>query len=135
MPLQRPKAVVEMRKLIDTAPDLGALSRDEVAQLGGYPFAIAGGAQDGQLPSSIERQVQRAQAHQEPKPLHVGRRVASISVRRTRRCRQQAGGLVEPNGLCRRARLASEFTDLHTRTVDLPVAGMSSTEASGTLRR
>ena len=44
MLLQGPEAVVEMRKLIDTAPDLGALSRDEVAQLGGYPFAFAGGA-------------------------------------------------------------------------------------------
>ena len=58
MPLQRPGAIVEMRKIIDTAPDLGALSRDEVAQLGGNPFAIAGGAQEGQLP--IARQLQRA---------------------------------------------------------------------------
>lgn len=58
MPLQGPEAAVEMRELIDSVPDLGALAGDDVAQLAGDPFAMARGTQDGELARPFERQVE-----------------------------------------------------------------------------
>ena len=62
MTLQRSKPAVEVRKLLDAMPDLDPLLCDEIAELGRHALAVTRGAQDGQLPRSIERQVERSQA-------------------------------------------------------------------------
>lgn len=104
MTLERPEPLVEMPKLLDATSDLDPLLGDELAELGRHPFAVAGGAQDGQLPRSIERQIERSQTDKKAKPLEVGRRIAPIPVRLPRRRRQQVGGLVEAHDFGCRAR-------------------------------
>ena len=113
MPLQRRETLVEMREGVDAMPDLGTLRGDDVAELVGHPLTVARRAQDGQLSSSIEWQVERTKSDEELKPLRVGRRVVAIAVRRAGRRRQEAGRLVEPNSLRGCAGLACELTDQH----------------------
>jgi len=114
MMLEHPEPLVEVRELVDAMPNLDPLPCDELAELGGHPLAVAGGAQDGKLPRSIERQIERSQTDKKTKPLHVGRRVAPIPVRLPRRRRQQPGGLVKAHDLGRRARQPRDLADPHS---------------------
>lgn len=55
VPLQRRKAVVEVRELAGPMLELGALSADVVAKLDRDALAMAGGAQDRELTGPLER--------------------------------------------------------------------------------
>ena len=87
MTLHRPEPLVEVRELLDAMPNLDPLLCDELAELGRHLLAVARSAQDGQLPGSIERQIERSQTDKKTKPLQVGGRVAPIPVRLPRRRR------------------------------------------------
>lgn len=113
VPLERLEADVEVREVLPPTLNLGPLLGDEITKIVRHPLEVTRRAEDGQLAGAVKGQVERPQPHEQPKPLHVGRGVVTISAGRPRRHRQQAGGFVEANGLRGRASFPGEFADAH----------------------
>jgi len=110
---ERRKSIVEMPQLTGAAPELRALSGDQVTKLCGDPFAVAFRAEDGQLSRPVEREIERSEADEQPRPLEVGRRVLAIPVRLASGWRQQAARLVEAHRLGRCAGALRQLADPH----------------------
>jgi hypothetical protein len=125
MPFEGRETPVQEVELPCVAPDVRTLASDERAQLGRHSLTVAGGTQGSQLPRPVEGNIQCAEADQESEPLDVRSGVPAITILGALGGAHEPLGFVEPNGLRRRAGLASQLTDLHALTVDLPVAGMS----------
>lgn len=125
MPFEGRQTSVQVVEVAGSAPDLRTLPDDQLAQLCGNTFAMTRGTKRRELSGPGERKIERPEADQESEPLDVRRYVLPVAIGGSLGYAQEPFGLVEPNGLRRCARPASQFTDLHTQTVDLPVAGMS----------